>query len=221
MKLQSDNIYHIYNQGNNRQKIFFSDEDYLLFLKKYRELISGKCETLCYCLMPNHFHFLIYANEKSVLELKRGAIYIQFLSDGFRRLLSKYAHEINQKNGSIGSLFRQKTQAKLIDGRSESDNYSYMEQCFFYIHQNPVTAGLVEKNTDWQFSSARDYAGMRDGRICNKNFALKLFGWQCDELMFYNRQYIISNETKSKFFQPPAKSRIQDNVIKSDQGQIT
>src|ERR1041385_1789309 len=96
MKTFAGNIYHIYNQGNNRQRIFFNQEDYFVFLKKYRELVAKNCETLCYCLMPNHFHFLIYATEKSEQEKKLGSISIQNLSDGFRRMLSIYAHELNE-----------------------------------------------------------------------------------------------------------------------------
>lgn len=201
MKLQADSIYHIYNQGNNRQKIFVDRNDYLLFLKKYRELISPNCETLCYCLMPNHFHFLIYANQKSIVEKKLGAITIQKLSDGFRRLLSIYAHEMNQKTGAVGSLFRQKTQAKLVEGFNPNSHLSYAEQCFFYIHQNPVSANLAERNTDWEFSSAKDYFALRKGTICNRELAFKLFGWQKDDLGFINHQQIITNETQQLFFE--------------------
>ncbi len=202
MKLQADNIYHIYNQGNNRQKIFFGEEDYLLFLKKYRELISGKCETLSYCLMPNHFHFLVYATPKSIVEKPLGAITIQSASDGFRRLLSMYAHEINQKKNFVGSLFRQKTQAKLVEGGSNSSMFSYAEECFFYIHQNPVAAGLAEKNTGWRYSSASDYAGLRNGTICNKELLFRLFGWEKDDLSFINHQRHISEESRQLFYEP-------------------
>lgn len=201
MKLVIDNIYHIYNQGNNRQNIFFDRNDYLLFLKKYRELVAGNCETLSYCLMPNHFHFLVYTNDRSVIERKLGAISIQKLSDGFRRLLSIYAHEMNQKNGTVGSLFRQKTKAKLIEGVPDNSVLSYAELCFFYIHQNPVTSGLVEKNTDWEFSSAQDYSGFRNGTLCNRELTFQLFGWEKDNLTFIGQQQIISSEVKEMFFE--------------------
>lgn len=212
MKVAKDNIYHIYNQGNNRQPIFFGREDYLLFLKEYRRLVAPFADTMCYCLMPNHFHFMIYANERSMIEKKLGSIYIQQLSDGFRRLLSTYAHEINKKNNSIGSLFRQKTRAKLIEGGNPNSTLTYAELCFFYIHQNPVSANLVEKNTDWEFSSARDYYGSREGTICNQNLTLNLLGWEGDDLSFVNQQYIITKEVHQHFFEP-------QKVKKSDQGQ--
>lgn len=64
--------------------------------------------------MPNHFHFLIGATEKSVEKIKLGGIEINRVTDGFRKLLSEYAQEFNVKNHRSGSLFRQKTKGKLL-----------------------------------------------------------------------------------------------------------
>ncbi|MDA3778747.1 MAG: hypothetical protein PF487_00705, partial [Bacteroidales bacterium] len=47
--------------------------------------------------------------------------------------------------------------------------------CFNYIHQNPVKAGLVKNAVDWEFSSAVDYAGLRDGKLVNKPLAKEYF----------------------------------------------
>ena len=210
MKVEANNIYHIYNQGNNRQQIFFSREHYLLFLQLYRKHIAQHCETLCYCLMPNHFHFLVYATDKSVLETKLGSITIQKLSDGFRRLLSTYAHELNSLRGSVGSLFRQKTQAKLISGDITNHTLSYAEQCFHYIHQNPVSAGLTTTNCDWEFSSAQDFSGTRNGTLCNKQLAFQLFDWETDDLSFLNHPHTLDKEIETSFF---------ESKTPSDQGQ--
>ncbi len=43
--------------------------------------------------------------------------------------------------------------------------------CFNYIHQNPVRAGLVKTEIEWEFSSAQDYAGLRNGTLVNKKVA--------------------------------------------------
>jgi putative transposase len=50
----------------------------------------------------------------------------------------------------------------------------YLQTCFRYIHNNPVKAALVEKETDWEFSSARDFAFLRNGTLINRNL--------CDQL---------------------------------------
>ncbi len=72
MQLISDNLYHIYNQGNNNQIIFKKREDYLAFLYKTRTFLLSHCDILAYCLMPNHFHFLVNITEKSVEKIKIG-----------------------------------------------------------------------------------------------------------------------------------------------------
>lgn len=45
----------------------------------------------------------------------------------------------------------------------------YPQICFDYIHQNPVKANLVKNAIDWEFSSAKDYAGLRNGKLINKD----------------------------------------------------
>ena len=47
----------------------------------------------------------------------------------------------------------------------------YPTVCFNYIHQNPVNAKLVSQVTDWEFSSALDYTGLRKGKLVNKKRA--------------------------------------------------
>ena len=47
----------------------------------------------------------------------------------------------------------------------------YPQICLNYIHHNPVKAGLVSKDIDWEFSSARDYANLRSNGIVKKELA--------------------------------------------------
>src|SRR3989304_4145680 len=62
-----DATYHIYNRANGAERLFVQDENYHFFLKKYMQHIYRVADTFCYCLMPNHFHFL--ARIKSEREL--------------------------------------------------------------------------------------------------------------------------------------------------------
>ncbi len=128
--------------------------------------------------MPNHFHLLVYAGEKSCVMIKQGGLEIEKLTNGIRKLLSGYARIFNKRYQQTGSLFRQKTKAKNISGEEliVSNKYNlqdYCSNCFSYIHQNPVVAGLVKQPGDWQFSSYLDYAGLRNGSLCNKELAAK------------------------------------------------
>ena len=195
MQLIPNELYHVYNQGNNQEAIFRERADYLRFLLKYKSLVAPHCQTLCYCLMPNHFHFLVNTTEKGNEKIKLGGIQIDKLSNGFRLLLSEFASEMNAKYKRTGSVFRQKTKGKLLHDGSE--NYAY--NCFHYIHQNPLNANLIHKLEDWEFSSFVDYAGLRDGKLCNKDFAKQFF--EIDPKRFYEESYsIISDEVIAKLF---------------------
>lgn len=108
VQFYQDKTYHVYNQGNNKQQIFFTSENYLYFLKTYKTLVAPHADAIAYCLMPNHFHFLLSTNEQSVQQLKVGSPTLSALSNGIRMLLSSYATAINKQQHTTGSLFRQK-----------------------------------------------------------------------------------------------------------------
>ncbi len=107
MHFIENEFYHIYNQGNNQQAIYFNDANYIFFIKKIRDQIAPVANVLCYCLMPNHFHVLIQANEKSVEERKSfGGKPMQELPYRIGMMLSSYSQAINKQNKTTGSLFR-------------------------------------------------------------------------------------------------------------------
>ena len=91
-------------------------------------------------------------------------------------LLSSYAQAINKQNNTSGSLFQQKTSAKILMEETDGKKISYLENCFFYTHQNPKTAGLVNHLKDWIYSSYLDYVGSRNGTLCNKELFLNHTG---------------------------------------------
>ena len=170
MHFETDKLYHIYNQGNNQQTIFFSAENYRYFLRCYKKIVSPFGDTLAYCLMPNHFHFLVHTNDHSIETIRVGSLSLTQLSNGIRQLLSSYASAINSQEHRSGSLFRQKTKAKWLEKSTE--NYPLI--AFHYLHQNPLQAGLVKNLKDWEFSSYRDYLGMRDDTLCDISLAKHL-----------------------------------------------
>ena len=115
MRLIQNEFYHVYNRGNNKQRVFFSDANYLFFLKKIRDQLSPVCNIISYCLMPNHFHFIIMATEKSITERSTfGGKPMQEFPYRIGILLSSYSQAINKQNKTTGSLFQQKTKAKIL-----------------------------------------------------------------------------------------------------------
>ena len=182
MPFTPNNIYHIYNQGNNRQTIFFNHRDYLIFLNLYKRLFSVNCSTIAWCLMPNHFHFMIKTDERCEERIKQGGIYLDPITNSIRKLLSGYARIFNNQYHQTGSVFRQKTKTKCLSEIEIKPNSSYLIQdyyvnCFHYIHQNPFVAKLTERLEGWEFSSFQDYAGLRQGNLCQKELAILHCGY--------------------------------------------
>lgn len=190
MLLEEGQIYHIYNRGNNRQTIFFKPENYLYFLGKFRKYLSPQCDLLAYTLMPNHFHFLIYANQHSVREVGDHTIKRNAFSEGLRNLLSSYSQAINKQENRTGSLFTQNTKFKCLSDSKDKDVYGLT--CFHYIHQNPLEARLIAKLEDWPYSSFRDYAGLRKGTLSNQILSQQILIVNFND--FYRESYRVLDE---------------------------
>jgi putative transposase len=127
MIFQKSHLYHIYNQGNNRQPIFFTRENYLFFAAKIRTHVLPFADLLAWCLMPNHFHLMVYVNDIRGATLSRAPNNTlnnqtqrrapnntpnnQTFQTSFGVMLASYTRAINKQNGWTGSLFRSKTKA--------------------------------------------------------------------------------------------------------------
>ncbi|MGC4037105.1 MAG: hypothetical protein QM764_14195 [Chitinophagaceae bacterium] len=194
MNFQSGNLYHIYNQGNNRQTIFVDQKDYILFTGFIRKYLLPYTEIIGWCLMPNHFHFMCYADERSNEIIQQGGNQTDVITNGIRKLLSGYARVFNSRYHRTGSVFRPKTKSKCLTDisidaqlKNKVTSETYYATCFHYIHQNPLRAGLVNRLEDWEYSSFKDYAGLRNGTLCNKQLAAKFTLY--DSMNFITESY--------------------------------
>lgn len=111
--------------------------------------------------MPEHLHLLlcprveVYRMEDIVWSIKQpvGRRAIQWL----RSNDPEFLEQLTVVNAT--RTYRRFWQAG--PGFDENiDNPSAIAVIIEYIHQNPVRRGLVEKATDWEWSSAREYAGL-------------------------------------------------------------
>ena len=198
MDFQPGGIYHVYNQGNDRKPIFFGRDNYLFFIKKMRNHLTSHCDFLAWCLMPNHFHWLIRVHENySVFKQQKHGLDTQNFTPDVKPLnrsisviLSSYTKAMNKAHGKSGSLFRSRTKSKQLNEEILKDD-KYPLICLLYIHQNPLRAGLVNRMEDWEFSSYRDYSGYRQGSLCNIDMAKTLFDLPGSTEEFVN----FSNQT--------------------------
>ncbi len=198
MYFEEGYIYHIYNQGNNRQRLFFNRDNYLFFLRKIKLHLLPYVDILAWCLMPNHFHLMVLVNKIEMpVKPTEGFAHSEALGSNRKTrslnfsiglMLRSYTNAINKQRKLSGSLFRKNTKAECINCptgltpsfimsngvtyfNNEQPERQYPQVCFNYIHQNPVKAGLVSRAEDWEFSSAVDYAGLRDGKLVSREVA--------------------------------------------------
>ena len=184
MHLIQNEFYHVYNRGNNKQRIFFTDANYLFFLKKIRAQLLPVSKIISYCLMPNHFHLIIMATSESIVERSSfGGKPIQEFPYRIGVLLSSYSQAINKQNKTTGSLFQQKTKAKILIERIGELQENYLVNCFHYLHRNPVNSNLVKEPGQWPYSSYLDYSGFRNGTLCDKELFFSITGLTANDLI--------------------------------------
>ncbi|NJO48682.1 MAG: transposase [Leptolyngbyaceae cyanobacterium RM2_2_4] len=144
---EAGHFYHVYNRGNNHQLIFFERENYLYFLRLIRQnLISNGVDVVAYCLMPNHYHLLVYLQTDE-------------LSEAISSLSLSYTKAINKRFNRVGSLFQGRFQRILV---TQTEHLVALTR---YVHLNPVKANLVDQPEDWEFSSYLEYAELRKGNL--------------------------------------------------------
>lgn len=135
--LYNGSLYHIYNRGNGREKIFIVKKNYYYFLNQYKKYISNYADTFAYCLLPNHFHFLIRtkSNDPGIL------------SENFRKLFISFTMSINKQEKRKGNLLQRGFRRKII----EDEKYFY--SAIYYIHSNPVHHKIVDDLKKYEFNS--------------------------------------------------------------------
>lgn len=133
--------YHVYTRGQRREPLYFSPLDriaYLSFLDEELTRRGGRIGS--YCLMTNHVHLLIRMGNTPL-----GTI--------FRAVHMKYAKYFNRKREATGHVFQGRPGMKIV-----LDD-SYLNQLVGYIHRNPVEAGMVEKASEFRWSSWNWFIG--------------------------------------------------------------
>ena len=137
--------YHLYNRGVNRGLIFFNEKNYDFFIQNIRRYLLPLVEITAYCLMPNHYHLLVFPKETSevgpILEISKAMM----------KLSVSYTKAINHNFDRVGPLFQGAFQSKPIE------TSTYLWQLIDYIHLNPVQAGFVKSPEFWLYSSWRSY----------------------------------------------------------------
>ncbi len=134
-------LYHVTARGVQQADIFFDDDDRRALLKLLaRALTEGEAHAFAYCLMSNHYHFVLQTR-------------LSNLSTLMQRVNSAFSQSVNRRHGRCGHLLEGRFKAVLVD----RDNY-LLEVCR-YVDLNPVRAGLVAAPSQWRWSSYTAHTG--------------------------------------------------------------
>jgi putative transposase len=158
VKFKKGSYYHIYNRGANKNCIFFERENYLYLLRKLKHYSTEYCfSIIAYCLMPNHYHFLLRQDDDTSINIP------------IAYLFNCYSKAINKKFNKSGTLFEGPFKA------IEVEDIKYLSELCRYIHRNPVDDGLVKDIIEWEFSNYHEWIGKRNGSLFDPEFKKKYF----------------------------------------------
>ncbi len=169
VKLMPNIHYHIYNHGNAADNLFIEEDNYFYFLKRYAEYISPIADTYAYCLMPNHFHFIIKIKDINKDNLTGKVQIEKHIIQQFSNFFNAYTKAFNLKYKRNGRLFLQNFKRKEIDDKL------YLKKAINYVHQNPLHHGFVININDWKFTSFHAINSIQNSNI-SKLDVIELFG---------------------------------------------
>ena len=189
-----EQYYHLYNHAIGNDNLFRNRDNYLYFLTRFKVYISSVCSCFAYCLMPNHFHFLIRVRTEKEIEAFQVAYKPERLTDNpdyhkivmnqFSRMLNGYSQAYNKMHERKGALFLDYMR------RKEVTKDSYLNNLIYYIHHNPVHHKFCADLRDWEFSSYNSLCSSKATNI-EREEVLGLFGKRQDFESFHiGRQHI-------------------------------
>ena len=186
--LITNEIYHVFNRGIDGRITFSNQKEFIRAyqvmkyyrfssppvnfskfinaganaVEKYNEVSWGEklASIMCYCLMPNHFHFLLRQETDGGIS--------KFLS----QFLNSYTRYFNTKNERVGPLFLNDFKNVLVESEEQLLHLSR------YIHLNPYSSKLVENLSDlykYEWSSLTEYVGGSEDYICDKEMIMSYF----------------------------------------------
>lgn len=188
--------YHVFNRGVAKMPIFKMQGNFKRFIitAMYYQLEGPKprfsffdpdvtkldqnkklIEIICYCLMPNHFHFL--------LKQKRDGGITEFIS----KLSNSYTKYLNTKEKRVGPLLQGQFKAVHVETNEQLLHLSR------YIHLNPLVDYVVKNLDFYPWSSYLEYIGRTNNKICSKDIVLGQFK-KCQDY----KRFVLDQEDYGK-----------------------
>ena len=212
--LQPGKYYHIYNRGNNRENLFIEERNYTHFLNLWQKHIAPVADTFAYCLMKNHFHFLVrikedeeimelinslnpdrnpnralHASQQALLGLTNQQEILKRIKNNFSNHFNAYAQAINKAYNRTGKLFELPFERKVVDSER------YFKQLIYYIHFNPQKHGFVKDFREWPYSSYHTFISDKPTKL-KRNKSMEWFIDKSDFISTHQAAPIFKNIEK-------------------------
>ena len=174
-KFYPSSRYHIFNHAVGNENLFRTDANCAFFLDRFHLYLSPVCKVFAYCLMPNHFHFLVeIRDEDTILKLVKaqkteGFDYHRFIMQRLSNFLNCYSKSYNNRFVRRGALFIDYTK------RIEIKDHLSILIVAKYIHLNPIKHGFCERLNQWAFSSYLPTLYRKLPSIIDQEFMEKYF----------------------------------------------
>jgi len=177
-------FYHVITRGNQRQKVFTEEKDFL----KYLEFLTDYKERYvfllyAYVLMGTHIHLLIETRQVPLSKILQG-------------INQRFTMYFNWRHGTVGHL---------LQGRYKSilcDRDAYLLNLVKYVHCNPVRAGMVKRPEEYRWSSHRAYLGLSKDGLVDTELVLGMFSKRLKRARRLYREYMGEQEKipKEQFY---------------------
>jgi putative transposase len=154
----ANNFYHFFNRGSHRMPIFREADNYCYVIQKMEKYCRAlNLTAIAYCLLPNHYHFLIRQEGEHPARLLP------------QRVFNSYTKAYNKRYHHSGTLFEGNYKVIHI----ETDEH-LLHLCR-YIHANPVIHGIVTDVATWPYSNYQEWVGLRSGSVVDFDFIREHF----------------------------------------------
>lgn len=131
-------VFHVLNRGVGRQQLFGKDADYAAFEAVIEETLEKCPMRICgYCLMPNHWHFVLWPTNDGDL-----AVFMQRLTITHATRWQRHRHVIGE-----GHVYQGRFKSFPVEAEE------YYHQLLRYVERNALRANLVESADQWRWSS--------------------------------------------------------------------
>ncbi len=165
---EENKYYHVYNQTVGNRLLFTKWENYRYFLARFEEYLSAWVEVEAWCLMGNHFHFLVRVKaineleEAAILALKSFDSLNKCIVNQFKKFFTAYSAAFNKQENTVGSLFEPKFKRIWINSET------YYTRLIYYIHTNPRHHGVMYDFEYYEWSSYKRMLSPQETKLAKE-----------------------------------------------------